>query len=112
MLLIIVYILLLDPITASLTAGDHTKIYQTTISASERWRAIGGGLGFTFDELDSIVREPGQHGDEDYYAAVLRRWLDWAPPNHTDPSLQSLLSALRAAGKERQAKDLEAIYKK
>eukprot|EP00731_Ephydatia_muelleri_P020619 Em0013g346a len=102
----------MNPITASLTADDHTKIYQTTISASDRWRAIGGVLGFTFDELDSIVREPGRHGDEDYYAAVLRRWLDWAPPNHTDPSLQSLLSALRAAGKERQAKDLEAIYKK
>ncbi|KAL5471322.1 hypothetical protein EMCRGX_G029423 [Ephydatia muelleri] len=45
-----------DPITASLTADDHTKIYQTTISASDRWRAIGGVLGFTFDELDSIVQ--------------------------------------------------------
>eukprot|EP00731_Ephydatia_muelleri_P000697 Em0001g697a len=101
-----------DDIRASLTANDHTKIYQATKSASGRWRAIGGVLGFTIDELDSIVREPGRHGDEDYYASMLRRWLDWAPPNHTPPSLQSLLSALRAEGKEMQANSLEAKYTK
>ena len=102
---------LLDGVTAILNECDHTEIFQTTESASDKWRAIGRKLGFTVDELDSIVREPGRHGDEDYYEAMLRRWLDWAPPNHTPPSLQSLLSALRAAGKERQANDLAAKYK-
>eukprot|EP00731_Ephydatia_muelleri_P000664 Em0001g664a len=101
-----------DAITASLTADDHIKIFQTTESASDRWRAIGVVLGFTIDELDSIVREPGRHGDEDYYAAMLRRWLDWAPPNHSPPLLHSLLSALRAKGKEIQANNLEAQYTK
>ena len=104
-------VFILDSITANLAENDHTKIFQTTKSASGRWRAIGGVLGFTIDELDSIVREPGRHGDEDYYAAMLRRWLDWAPPNHTPPSLQSLLSALCAEGKEIQANNLEAKYK-
>ena len=28
--------------------------------------------------VDTIVREPGHFGDEDYYAAMLRRWLVWA----------------------------------
>ena len=102
---------LLDDITAILNEHDHTEIFQTTESASDKWRAIGRKLGFTVAELDSIVREPGRHGDEDYYEAMLKRWLDWAPPNHTPPSLQSLLSALRAAGKERQANDLAAKYK-
>ena len=85
---------------------DHTDICQTTQSASSQWRAIGGKLGFTFDELDSIVREPGRYGDVDYYQAMLRRWLDWAPPNHSDPTLQCLTSALRAVGKEKQANTL------
>jgi len=97
---------LLDTLTASLTENDHTQIFKTTKSASGQWRAIGGELGFKIDDLDSITREPGRHGDEDYYAAMLRRWLDWAPPNHTHPSLQSLQSVLRAVGKERQANDL------
>ena len=105
------YIFLLDDITATLNECDHANIYLSTKSACSKWRAIGWELGFTTDELDSIVREPGRHGDGDYYEAMLRRWLDWAPPNHTHPSIQSLLSALRAVGKERQANDLAAKYK-
>ena len=100
----------LDGVTGTLNECEHGNIFQCTKSARDKWRAIGRELGFTSDELDSIVREPGRYGDEDYYEAMLRRWLDWAPPNHTHPSLQSLLSALRAAGKERQANDLATKY--
>ena len=95
-----------------LGAGDHIGISQSTKCASNQWWAIGGNLGFTFDELDSIVREPGRCGDVDYYEAMLRRWLDWAPPKHPFPSLQSLLTAFRDVGKERLAYDLEAKYRK
>eukprot|EP00731_Ephydatia_muelleri_P001593 Em0001g1593a len=100
-----------DVVTATLNEFDHANIFQSTKSACPKWRAIGWELDFTTDELDAIVREPGRNGDEDYYEAMLRRWLDWAPPNHTPPSLQSMLSALRAAGKGRQANDLAAKYK-
>ena len=103
--------ILLDDVTAILDEHDHTEIFQTTESASAEWRAIGRKLGFTVSEMDSIVREPGRNGDVDYYEAMLKRWLDWAPPSHTPPSLQSLQSALRAAGKERQANDLATKYK-
>ena len=82
-----------------------------TKSASGEWRAIGGELGFTFDELDSMVCEPGRYGDMDYYQAMLRKWLDWAPPNHADATLQCLISAFRAVGKERLANIL-TLYKK
>eukprot|EP00731_Ephydatia_muelleri_P009220 Em0004g1558a len=100
-----------DGVTGTLNECEHGNIFQCTKSARDKWRAIGRELGFTSDELDSIVREPGRYGDEDYYEAMLRRWLDWAPPNHTrHPSLQSLLSALRAAGKEKQANDLATKY--
>ena len=91
---------------------NHWPVFQYDFRiSSDKWRAIGRKLGFTMIELDSIVREPGWNGDEDYYEAMLMRWLDWAPPIHTPPSLQSLLSALRAAGKERHANDLAAKYK-
>ena len=53
------------------------------------------------------MREPGRHGDDDYYAAMVRRWLDWAPPRHSYPTLHALADALRAAGKERLANILE-----
>ena len=96
----------LDGVTGTLNECEHGNIFQSTKSACDKWRAIGWELGFTTNELDSIVHEPGRNRDEDYYEAMLKRWLDWAPPNHTHPSLQSLQSALRAAGKERQANDL------
>ena len=89
---------------------DHGEIFQTTKSASAQWRAIGRVLKFTESELDAIVHEPGRYGEEDYYAAMLMRWLDWAPPNHDHPSIHSLSSALRAVGKERQALDLYEMY--
>ena len=63
-------------------------------------------LGFKIDELDTIVREPGHYGDEDYYAAMLRRWLDWAPPNHSPPTLSALVAAMRVVGNESVAYDL------
>ena len=100
-----------DGVATNLNEHNHTEIFRTTKSACDKWRAIGRNLDFTIDELDIIVREPGRNGDEDYYEAMLRRWLDWAPPKHTPPSLQRLRSALRAAGKEKQANDLAAKYK-
>ena len=86
-------------------------VYDATLSASDKWRSIGWKLGFTADQLDAIVHEPGRHGEDDWYMAMLRRWLDWAPPDHTYPSLQSLTSALCAVGKERQAADLGVKYR-
>ena len=78
-----------------------------TKKAADRWRVIGWELEFKADELDALVREPGRHGDEDYYAAMLRKWLDWAPPNHPLPTLSALVAAIRKSGKERLANDLK-----
>ena len=96
--------------SANLREGDHTNIFQTTKSASDKWRAIGRELGFTADQLDAITHETGRHYKEDFYEAMLRRWLDWAPPNHSHPTIQNLSSSLRAVGKERQAWDLDVKY--
>ena len=93
-----------------LNESDHRKIFDATQTASDKWKAIGWRLDFSEDQLDAIVHEPGRHGEEDYYRAMLRKWLDWAPPDHSYPSLQSLTSALCAVGKEKQAADLGVKY--
>ena len=100
------------PPTPSHVLSDHhhTQLFRLTIKASDRWKAIGRYLGFGDSELDTIVCEPGCHGDDDYYGALLKRWLDWAPPKHGYPTLDGLVTALRVAGKERLANDVEELF--
>ena len=90
---------------------NHTELFKLTKKACSKWRGIGRILGFTEEQLSSIVREPGRTGEEDYYSAMLMRWLDWAPPNHNLPSAQQLSSALNEVGCERMAYDLNEKYR-
>ena len=96
--------------TILLCDDNHTEVFKMTKKAHSKWKGIGRELGFTEDELSSIVREPGQTGEEDYYSAMLMRWLHWAPPNHSLPSVQQLSSVLREVGFERLAFDLDEEY--
>ena len=78
-------------------------------------------LGFKNYELDDMLptsrrhsydkgryyRDEMYYGNEDRYAAMLRRWLDWAPPNRSPPTLSALVAAMRAVGMESVAYDLE-----
>ena len=93
-----------------LCAEDHTKIFQFTKQACSKWRRIGRELGFKENELATIQEEGARTSQEDYYAAMLISWLDWAPPNHPTPTVEQLCSALRKAGKERLALDLQKKY--
>eukprot|EP00731_Ephydatia_muelleri_P012824 Em0007g134a len=89
---------------------NHSEILKRTKKACFKWKGIGRELGFTEEELSSIVQKPGQTGEEDYYSAMLMRWLDWAPPNHYLPSVQRLSSALREVGYEGLALDLDEKF--
>ena len=82
-----------------------------TKKACSEWKRIGWSLGFKDDEMSAIVREPGRTGEEDYYSAMLRRWLDWAPPRHHIPTVQQLSSALHEANKGQLASELEKKYR-
>ena len=84
-------------------------------------------LGFKYYELDDMLPTSRRHfydkgryyrnemyygdvmyyGNEDCYAAMLRRWLDWAPPDHSPPTLSALVAAMRAVRMESVAYDLE-----
>ena len=82
------------------------ELFQFTKQACSEWRRIGRELGFT-----TITREGARTTQEDYYAAMLSIWLDWAPPNHPTPTVdERLSSALRKAGNERLALDLQKKY--
>ena len=93
-----------------LRVEDHRDIVEVTKNACSEWRCIGDNLGFKYDKLSAITRVPGLHDDKDFYADMLRKWLDWAPPDHNHPTVQDLSSALRKADKERQAYDLRLKY--
>ena len=110
-----------SPAFQVLSSNHHTLLLEMTRKAADRWRAIGIELGFKKYELDDMLlssrnhlyEESRSYGDEMYYgkevcyAAMLRRWLDWAPPNHSPPTLSALVAAMRAVGMESVAFDLE-----
>ena len=68
---------------------------------------MGEALGFTVQDLDNIGREKGRDGDYYCFQELLLRWLKRAPPLHPFPHVKQLADALRAAGEERTAYDLE-----
>ena len=83
------------------------QLAKAVSDAKDSWRAVGEALGFTVQDLDDIRREKG--GDGDYYCLqeLLKRWLKRAPPVHPFPHVKQLADALRAAGEERTAYELE-----
>ena len=80
-------------------------------TAANKWKEFGLALGFTNSELDEIKNTPTlmAGGPEAYFRELLSRWLDWAPPNHSLPRMDTLLEALRSSTvrKERLAYDIE-----
>ena len=88
----------------------HSELLKMTKKACSKWRGIGQTLGFIEEDLDSIVREHGKTGEEDYYSAMLMRWLNWTTPKHSLPSVQQLSSALREVGYERLGLNLNQKY--
>jgi len=77
-------------------------------SASPQWRFIGAALGFLNSTLKIIQSNPLliPEGPLGYFQEMLSQWLKWAPPNHSLPTLEALVSALRDTGEERLAYDL------
>ena len=80
------------------------KLYSLLKGAAFSWRMIANELDFTFNDLTAIVRTPGLNGDEDYFQALLHRWLKREPHLTT---VEVLATALRLAGENRLARELE-----
>ena len=87
----------------------HGELYRQLSRHAAEWREIGEQLGFQPCELD-IIKAESQEGPKHWLSAVLDKWLQWAPGDgrgSTDyATLNSLKSAVRAAGLGRTAEEL------
>jgi len=78
-------------------------------SAAVQWWRIGIGLNFKESELKIIENTPTliPRGPIGYFCEMLMQWLKWSPPNHSLPTIEDLVHALRVAGEEGLTLNLE-----
>ena len=100
-----------EPTRTELKEDDHLEklLDMTEKRAAPHWRAIGRALGFKIADLDAITHEKAHHSDKDYYSSMMKKWLNWAPPNHKDvATLEALIAAMRTIDElGKLARDLE-----
>ena len=100
-----------EPTRTELEEDDHLEklLQMTEKKAVTHWKAIGRALGFTFADLEAITHTRACHSDREYYALMLKKWLNWAPPKHEDiATLEALIAAMRTVDDlERLALNLE-----
>ena len=70
--------------------------------ATPHWKTVGLALGFLDHKLITIERTPLliAEGLNGYFREMLSQWLKWAPPNHSQPTLEALALALQRSGHE------------
>ena len=79
-----------------------------------KWIDIGLQLGIHIDNLDNIKSRPLLllEGTTGYFRAMLKEWLQWAPPTHPYPTLEALIGALQTpcVGEFRLASELKEKF--
>ena len=83
---------------------DCDKLFRLLKGAAPSWGKIANELNFTYDDKIAITRIHGLYDDEDYFQALLHRWLKREPHLTT---VEVLANALRSTGEHRLALDLE-----
>ena len=86
----------------TLTGQDLFILTEILRPAAPQWKTVGLALGFPDYELATIEQKPLliPEGPLGYFREMLSQWLKWAPPNHSLPTLESLVPALRSSGHE------------
>ena len=107
---VIVHYILLD----ALTEQDLFVLLQILKPATPKWKTLGMALGFLYDQLTVIERKPMliPEGDSGYVRDMLNQWLKWAPPNHEQPTVTALVTALQKCQEENLAAKLRAEFKR
>ena len=94
--------------------SDLQMLLKIAGAAASKWKELGLALGFLNSELDMIEKTPLPIAGipESCFREMLSCWLDWAPPNHSLPRMETLLEALRSSTvrKERLAYDIEQQF--
>ena len=86
-----------EPTRTELDEDDHLEklLQMTEKKAAPHWRAIGRELGFTSPDIQMIIKT-AFYSDRHYYSLMIKKWLNWAPPNHDDiATLEALIAAMR-----------------
>ena len=88
----------------ALKGDDCDRLFKFLRAAAPSWGKIANKLNFSYDEKTAITHTPGLNGDEDYFQALLHRWLKREPHLTT---VEVLANALRLADEHKLAYDLE-----
>lgn len=107
--LVFLYLLGSDTIVAE---RDLLNLLTIISGAATQWKTVGTLLGLLKSELATIEQRQLliSEGSTGYFREMLSQWLKRGPPKHDLPSIGSLVSALRNAGEERMAHDLQEKY--
>jgi len=91
---------------------DLLNLLTIVGGAATQWKTVGTLLGMLNSELATIEQRPLliSEGSTGYFREMLSQWLKRGPPRHDWPSIRSLVSAVRNAGQERMAHDLQENY--
>ena len=70
-----------DSMATRLSRLHLSSLLQQLYEHAARWRDIGGALGFTQGELDTIQAKPFllTGGPKSWLGSMLSDWLQWAP---------------------------------
>ena len=95
-------------VTITFTGQDLYILTEILRPATPQWRTVGLALGFVDYELATIEHTPPliPEGPPGFFREMLSKWLKWAPPNHTSPTLENLVPALQSCGHEDLAVNL------
>ena len=82
-----------------LSDKDHADIYDKLKGHAAKWRDIGGALGFTEGEMDTIQGCPFtmQLAPNSWLREMLSQWLQWAPGDGRGSTGYATKESLHAA---------------
>ena len=82
-----------------LSDKDHADIYNKLKEHAAKWRDIGGALGFTEGEMDTIQGRPFtmQLAPNSWLREMLGQWLQWAPGDGRGSTGYATKESLHAA---------------
>ena len=91
-----------DPVATKLSSHHLFSLLQQLHEHAAKWRDIGGALGFTQGELDTIIASPPLHttAPMSWLCKMLSDWLQWAPGDGRGSTHVATLEKLKDALKQ------------
>ena len=91
-----------DPIATKLSGRHLSSLLQQLYEHAARWKDIGGALGFTQGELDTLQAKPFllAEGPKSWLGSMLSDWLQWAPGDGRGSTHFATLEKLKDALKQ------------